>query len=126
MAENHHEPYPQLSESAHDMHRALQSVKEELDAIDWYNQRIDVTPDAELKGLLIHNRDEEKEHAVMILEWIRRRDAALDQVMRTYLFTQGDLLQIEEQSDAEEAGQAVVAEAKPTPTFGRLTVGSLK
>jgi ferritin-like protein len=123
MATEYHEPFPNLSDATHDMHRALQSVKEELDAIDWYHQRIDVTPDAELKAVLAHNRDEEKEHAVMILEWIRRRDPAFDKVMRTYFFSQGDLIEIEKKADVEEKE----AEAPAVGRYpGRMTVGSLK
>ena len=119
MAE-YHEPYSQLSETARDMHRALQSVKEEIDAVDWYLQRIDLTPDPELKAILIHNRDEEKEHAAMVLEWIRRRDPAFDEALSTYLFTEGDLLAIEEEHEGGEG------EAVPGRSVGRLTVGSLR
>ncbi|MGI5864086.1 MAG: encapsulin-associated ferritin-like protein [Myxococcales bacterium] len=124
MAETYHEPYPQLSDAAHDMHRALQSVKEELDAVDWYLQRIDVTPDPELKAILIHNRDEEKEHAAMVLEWIRRHDPAFDEALRTYLFTEGDLVAIEERHERGES--AAEGEAAPGRSAARLTVGSLR
>jgi ferritin-like protein len=72
----YHEPFERLPPKTRDLHRALTSLQEELEAIDWYQQRVDVVEDAELKGILEHNRDEEKEHAVMLLEWIRRNDPA--------------------------------------------------
>ena len=86
-SESYHEPYEELTAETRDMHRAIESLMEELEAVDWYNQRIQVTTDDELKGLLVHNRDEEKEHAAMVLEWIRRRDPAFDHELRDYLFT---------------------------------------
>jgi uncharacterized protein len=85
--EGYHEPYEQLSDETKDMHRAIISLMEELEAVDWYNQRIDACADEELKGILAHNRDEEKEHAAMVLEWIRRRDNVLDKELKDYLFT---------------------------------------
>ncbi|RUO62505.1 encapsulin-associated ferritin-like protein [Pseudidiomarina insulisalsae] len=85
--EGYHEPYELLSDETRDMHRAIISLMEELEAVDWYNQRIDVCNDEELKKILIHNRDEEKEHAAMTLEWIRRRDKKFDEELKEYLFT---------------------------------------
>ncbi|CUA86747.1 MULTISPECIES: encapsulin-associated ferritin-like protein [Pseudidiomarina] len=85
--EGYHEPYELLSDETRDMHRAIISLMEELEAVDWYNQRIDVCKDEELKKILIHNRDEEKEHAAMTLEWIRRRDKVFDEELKEYLFT---------------------------------------
>ena len=73
---NYHEPVEMLQTSTLDHHRALVSLMEELEAIDWYQQRIDAAGDEELKKILAHNRDEEKEHAAMALEWLRRRDPA--------------------------------------------------
>lgn len=84
---HYHEPVEELSQETRDMHRALMSVMEEMEAIDWYNQRIDVCQDPELKAILTHNRDEEKEHAAMVLEWIRRQDSQLDKELKSYLFT---------------------------------------
>ncbi|MGW8311916.1 MAG: encapsulin-associated ferritin-like protein [Desulfuromonadales bacterium] len=83
----YHEPYKELSSDVKDMHRAITSLMEELEAIDWYHQRVDVCQDQELKAILTHNRDEEKEHAAMILEWIRRRDKSFDKELKDYLFT---------------------------------------
>jgi uncharacterized protein len=85
--EGYHEPYEKLSEETRDMHRAILSLMEELEAVDWYNQRVDACADPELKAILAHNRDEEKEHAAMVLEWIRRRDPRLDKELKDYLFT---------------------------------------
>lgn len=86
--EGYHEPYEELSDETKDMHRAIISLMEELEAVDWYNQRIDCCKDDELKKILRHNRDEEKEHAAMVLEWIRRRDPKFDQQLKDYLFTE--------------------------------------
>lgn len=86
--EGYHEAAEQLSEETRDMHRALTSLIEELEAVDWYNQRVDACTDAELRAILAHNRDEEKEHAAMVLEWIRRRDPRFDHELRDYLFTE--------------------------------------
>lgn len=86
--EGFHEAREDLSEETRDMHRAIQSLMEELEAVDWYNQRVDACTDEDLKAILIHNRDEEKEHAAMVLEWIRRRDKKLNDELKDYLFTE--------------------------------------
>jgi ferritin-like protein len=83
----YHEPVDELSNQTRDMHRAIVSLMEELEAVDWYNQRADACKDPELKAILEHNRDEEKEHAAMVLEWIRRQDPTLSKEMKEYLFT---------------------------------------
>ncbi|MGD2054248.1 MAG: ferritin-like domain-containing protein [Gammaproteobacteria bacterium] len=85
--EGYHEPIDELSENTRDMHRAIVSLMEELEAIDWYNQRISASKDDELKAILAHNRDEEKEHASMLMEWIRRKDPKFDEELKDYLFT---------------------------------------
>lgn len=85
--EGYHEPINELSDTTRDMHRAITSLMEELEAVDWYNQRVDACKDEELREILKHNRDEEKEHAAMVLEWIRRRDPNLDEHLREFLFT---------------------------------------
>lgn len=92
----YHESESKLSAYTQDMHRAIESLREELEAVDWYQQRIDAATDAELKRILAHNRDEEIEHATMIMEWIRRHNARFDEEMRTYLFKEGDLAKIED------------------------------
>ena len=84
----YHEPIEELSAETRDMHRAIVSLMEELEAVDWYNQRADACKDPALKAILVHNRDEEKEHAAMILEWIRRNDPKFSIQLKDYLFTQ--------------------------------------
>ena len=83
----YHEPIEELSDETRDMHRAIVSLMEELEAVDWYNQRADACKDTDLKAILEHNRDEEKEHASMVLEWIRRKDPKFSQELKDYLFT---------------------------------------
>ena len=89
--EGYHEPIEQLSNATMDMHRAITSLMEELEAIDWYNQRVDACKDTALKAILAHNRDEEKEHASMVLEWIRRQDLTFEKELKDYLFTNKDI-----------------------------------
>lgn len=96
-----HEAYERMSEQALNFSRAIKSVQEELEAVDWYSQRAEATGDAQLRRILEHNRDEEIEHAVMALEYLRRNNAVFDRTMRTYLFTTGDITEIE--AEAERA-----------------------
>ena len=105
-SETYHEPYELLSDSSKDRHRAILSLMEELEAIDWYQQRADVTTDAALKAVLLHNMREEIEHAMMTLEWLRRSDPAFDANARTYLFTEGEITEVEaaKESAASPAG----------------------
>ena len=114
-----HEDPGQLSEQTMDRHRAIVSIMEELEAIDWYDQRIDAAHDDELREILAHNRDEEKEHAAMTLEWLRRHDAKLDEHLRTYLFTQQPVLDIEKQAEDGDAGNGAARD-------GSLGIGSLR
>jgi ferritin-like protein len=121
---------PNLPSDVVDRHRAIVSIMEELEAVDWYDQRAAATSDDDLREVLAHNRDEEKEHAAMTLEWLRRRDPKLDAHLRTYLFTEGDILAIEEA--AEHAGPGardVVGGGGSLPTSAgdsSLGLGSLK
>ena len=85
--EGYHEALEELSSETRDMHRAIVSLMEELEAVDWYNQRVDACQNDELRAILAHNRDEEKEHAAMVLEWIRRHDKRFAKELRDYLFT---------------------------------------
>ena len=114
-----HENEASLTPETIDRHRAVVSIMEELEAIDWYDQRIDAATDAELKELLAHNRDEEKEHASMMLEWLRRRDPKLNEHLRTYLFTSKSLLEIEEEAEGKAEGAASGGD-------GSLGIGSLR
>jgi uncharacterized protein len=108
-----------------DRHRAIASIMEELEAVDWYDQRVAATTDPELAAILAHNRDEEKEHAAMVLEWLRRHDATLDRMLRTYLFTTGSILEVEE--EAEHGGGDGDASARAAdPPSGDLGIGTLR
>ena len=99
--ENLHEPFSELSPQAKTMHRAIVSLVEELEAIDWYNQRADICEDNELAAILIHNRDEEKEHAAMLLEWIRRNDGIFAKELQDYLFTEKSIAAMEKNFSSE-------------------------
>lgn len=90
-SEGYHEPVGELSDETRDMHRAIVSLMEELEAVDWYHQRVDACKDDSLREILAHNRDEEKEHAAMVLEWIRRRDPKFDKYLKEFLFTEGPI-----------------------------------
>src|SRR5688572_14126408 len=94
-----HEDYDKMSEDARNFSRAIKSVQEELEAVDWYNQRSQATTDEQLRKILEHNRDEEIEHAMMTLEWLRRNNSVFNEHMKTYLFTSGDILEIEEAAE---------------------------
>ena len=93
--EGYHESISDLRAETRDLHRAISSLMEELEAVDWYQQRIDACQDQELAAILAHNRDEEKEHAAMLIEWLRRRDARFDKELRDYLFTDKPLVALE-------------------------------
>ncbi|HVB05572.1 MAG TPA: encapsulin-associated ferritin-like protein [Acidimicrobiales bacterium] len=100
-SEGLHEPADEMSAEVIDRHRAITSLMEELEAVDWYDQRCSATKDSSLAEILAHNRDEEKEHASMLLEWLRRHDPALDRNLRHYLFTDEPILEIEEASEED-------------------------
>ncbi len=111
MAEHagYHESTDALAPATMERHRALVSLMEELEAIDWYDQRVDATQDATLQAVLAHNRDEEREHAAMTLEWLRRNDATWDRILRTYLFRDEPIIEIEAQAEGREPGPAAGA-----------------
>lgn len=113
-----HESAQALRPETIDRHRAVASLMEELEAIDWYDQRIDAATDDELRRILAHNRDEEKEHAAMVLEWLRRHDPKLDEYLRMYLFTARSVLEIEDEAESR-GGEATEA------GDGGLGIGSL-
>lgn len=116
-----HESADKLSPQTIDRHRAIVSIMEELEAIDWYDQRLEAAHDDELRDILRHNRDEEKEHAVMTLEWLRRHDPKLDEHMRTYLFANKPVLEIE-----AEAEQGSGEKTSSNGACGCLNIGSLR
>ena len=120
-----HAPYEMLKPETRDMARAIHSLMEELEAMDWYSQRMDVSDDDELRRILGHHAEEEKEHAAMLLEWIRRRDPEWDRHLRTYLFTSGDLLEVEERdhTSASESNHSSPVSEEARHNF---TVGSLR
>lgn len=120
-SEGYHEPVELLSPKVMDHHRAVVSLMEELEAVDWYDQRIHATDDEELAAILAHNRDEEKEHAAMTLEWLRRRDPVLDEELRTYLFTEGEITELEEEAMGEGSDDA----APDSGGDSSLGIGSL-
>jgi ferritin-like protein len=112
----YHEPVDYLDENAKNIVRALNSLKEEIEAVDWYHQRYVASKDEELKQIMAHNRDEEIEHACMTLEWLRRNMPAWDEQLRTYLFTEGPITEIEEDA----------MEGESNDNKGGLNVGDLK
>lgn len=119
----YHEPLELMSEPTRDLHRALSSLMEELAAIDWYQQRAEATQDQELRAVLEHNRDEETEHAMMLLEWLRRKSPAFDANIRTYLMKEGSITKLEA---AEERAAANAAAVPSKSGEVSLEVGSLK
>jgi uncharacterized protein len=141
-----HESEEVLSEATRDLHRAIVSLMEELEAIDWYQQRMEAARDGELRDILRHNRDEEMEHAAMLLEWIRRRSPDFDGALRPRLFVEGPVVAREEAlegdvpsggrgareaSDAGEHGGSArgngrEARGRRAATSPRVTVGSLR
>lgn len=114
-----HESAEDIGQEAVERHRATVSIMEELEAIDWYDQRAAATDDGELREILEHNRDDEKEHAAMALEWLRRRDPGLDEELRRYLFTEGSIVAKALEAVAEEASGSERGN-------GSLGIGSLR
>ena len=121
-SEGYHEPVERLDEAVIDRHRAIQSIMEELEAVDWYDQRVAATNDASLAEVLGHSRDEEKEHAAMTIEWLRRNDPVFDEELRTYLFTEGSIVAIED----EVMGGGGDGGAGAASSASGLGIGSLK
>jgi uncharacterized protein len=117
-----HESVDQLSPETIDRHRAIVSIMEELEAVDWYDQRLEAAHDPQLREILRHNSNEEKEHAMMALEWLRRHDPKLDEHMRTYLFTSKPILEIEDEAESGDDGDANAASS----SGGCLNIGSLR
>jgi ferritin-like protein len=128
MANQYHEPVAELSAEDRNFVRALMSLKEEVEAVDWYHQRVATCSDPQLKAILAHNRDEEIEHACMTLEWLRRNMPGWDEELRTYLFSTGDITLLEEEGGEGEEAQAESGQgaAQGQGTGGTLGIGSLK
>jgi ferritin-like protein len=118
-----HEDANKLGPEVIDQHRAIVSLMEELEAVDWYNQRAKATSNPDLRAILEHNRDEEKEHASMVLEWLRRSDPKLMQHLKTFLFTEGPITEIEaEMVQAGASGES----SDGMSSDGSLGIGSLR
>ena len=113
-----HESEERLRPETRDMHRAIVSLMEELEAVDWYQQRVDATDDEELRAILLHNRDEEQEHAAMVLEWIRRRSPSFSGHLRAFLFTDGPITGREQALEGKTAGNG--GGARPGASVGSL------
>jgi ferritin-like protein len=129
-SEGFHEPVELLDPATMDRHRAIQSLTEELEAIDWYDQRVVATSDESLAAVLAHNRDDEKEHAAMALEWLRRLDPQLDTQLRKYLFTSEPIVGLSPDTPAAGGGGdpgdgSIGGAGAPAPS-GSLGIGSLK
>lgn len=116
----YHEPVEELDGQARDITRALTSLKEEIEAVDWYNQRVAASSCPELKAIMAHNRDEEIEHAVMTIEWLRRNMGSWDEELRTYLFKSGSITELE---DAAMSGEGSNDSKKDSSNLG---IGDLK
>ena len=119
-----HEDAGKLGPEVIDQHRAIVSLMEELEAVDWYNQRAKATGNPELRAILEHNRDEEKEHAAMALEWLRRSDPTLSQHLKTFLFSQGPITGIEATMEGSDMGSD--SGSSGASDDGSLGIGSLR
>ena len=119
-----HEDVETLKPETQDRHRAIASLMEEIEAVDWYDQRVDAARDEALRAILAHNRDEEKEHAAMVLEWLRRHDGGFDEQLRQYLFIDKPILEKEEQFDRAEGGTG--SDGRAAVRDGSLAIGSLR
>jgi ferritin-like protein len=124
-SETLHEDPAKLGPDTIDRHRAISSLMEELEAVDWYDQRVKATANEELRAILAHNRDEEKEHAAMVLEWLRRQDSKLDEHLKTFLFSSGSIIGEEAAMAGGGGGGEAAAPAKGKGD-GSLGIGSLK
>jgi len=126
-SENLHEDRADLPEEVIDKHRAITSLMEEFEAVDWYDQRASATQDPELRAVLLHNRNEEMEHAAMVLEWLRRQYPEIDEQLRNYLFKEGDIVAAEHEAmDRDEPDGGAEATTPASGADGSLGIGSLR
>jgi ferritin-like protein len=121
-----HEPAERLSDHTKDIHRAIVSLQEELEAIDWYRQRAEVCTDSALREILEHNMREEIEHASMLLEWLRWRNDDFERTLQTYLYAKGSILEAEERAESGEEGESEPETPVARAELEGFTVGSLK
>jgi ferritin-like protein len=124
-SESYHEPVELLSEGTRNLHRALVSLREELEAVDWYQQRAEACSDAELRAILTHNKNEEIEHAMMTLEWLRRNSPVFGDHIQTYVNTTGSIVAVETAATGAPTGNAS-ASAPAAEASTSLGIGSLK
>ncbi len=122
-SESYHEPIELLSEDTKNLHRAIVSLKEELEAVDWYQQRAEACTDSELRAVLLHNKNEEIEHAMMTLEWLRRKNPVFEENIETYINSKGPITEVEEASTRGGGGGGSAAVGSKS---GSLGIGSLK
>ena len=122
-SESYHEPIELLSEETKNTHRAIVSLKEELEAIDWYQQRAEACTDPELRAVLIHNKNEEVEHAMMTLEWLRRNVPVFDTNIDMYLKSSGPITEVEKNATSGGEGSSKKGSSISSPSLG---IGSLK
>jgi ferritin-like protein len=115
-----HEAIDKLKPETPDIHRAVVSLMEELEAVDWYRQRADACGDEQLRAILEHNMNEEIEHASMVLEWLRRHVPKIDEALKTYLFTAGDVTKLEKAATEGEAPTQKNVQHQPRTTIGDL------
>ena len=133
-SDTYHEPLELLSEDTKNTHRAIVSLMEELEAIDWYQQRAEACSDPELSAVLTHNKNEEVEHAMMTLEWLRRKSAVFNDNIGTYLNSSGPILEVEKTmmsgaSGKGEGGGSKKSQARSGKSYNTsesLGIGSLK
>jgi ferritin-like protein len=125
-SESYHEPIELLSEETRNMHRAIVSLKEELEAVDWYQQRAEACSDEELRGVLVHNKNEEIEHAMMNLEWIRRHSATFNENIKTYINAEGPILAVEKGQATGPSGGEAGKSSPGSASSSSLGIGSLK
>jgi uncharacterized protein len=131
-SESYHEPAELLSEETRNLHRAIVSLKEELEAVDWYQQRAEACTDAELRAVLLHNKNEEIEHALMTLEWLRRNDDVFRGNVEIYLNSSGPITEVEKRAEADavntegERGAHRATPSASVATASTLGIGSLK
>jgi uncharacterized protein len=121
---NYHEPAEELTQEARNFSRALNSLKEEIEAVDWYHQRVVTSDNAELAAIMAHNRDEEIEHACMTLEWLRRNMPGWDQELRNYLFKEGSIIGNESAATGKVGGEPDTGEPGSQPQS--LSIGKIK
>lgn len=115
-------PYSELSAEARTFDNAIASLMEELEATNYYNQRADVATDESLREIMIHNRNEEIEHVAMLVEWFRRNSPEFEEELRTYLFTDAPITEVEESA----TGGGETADGGKSSGTASLGLGSFR